>query len=50
MVSVEESKKLHVILPSSKLILLEHTGHMVQYARLADLIKVIEMAALSSGV
>jgi pimeloyl-ACP methyl ester carboxylesterase len=50
MVSVEESKKLHAILPSSKLILLEHTGHMVQYARLADLIKVIEMAATSSGV
>lgn len=46
MVNVEESKKLSSELPHAHLHLLEETGHMVQYVRTDDLIKIIDKAVL----
>lgn len=45
LVSVEESKKVNASAPRAPLTVLADTGHMVQYIRTAELIKVIEAAA-----
>lgn len=44
-VPVGDAISLHEKIPGSKLILLKETGHMVQYAKPTELIKVIEEAA-----
>ena len=44
-VPVGDAISLHEKVPGSKLILLKETGHMVQYAKPTELIKVIEEAA-----
>lgn len=44
LVPVEDSKKLSTVAPPAHLTLLENTGHMVQYVRTDDLIKVIDAA------
>jgi len=45
LVPVADGVLLNKAVPGSKLTLLKNTGHMVQYARPAELIKVIEEAA-----